>query len=191
MVCQATSGASESRQRAPKSRLSASAVGGFGDHRRMHGHDLAVVAAAEGIGPEHDHGLDGELAQGRHPVAQDAVQADTVKVNRDPHAFRSYHRRAVTISPFDNYHERGLAPGQPIHATARDAWSDDASALRHWASERGAAAAHGTVLHPSQWRIRAWGLHHAGTPAVLRGLGAWLPQPYESLGLRLLMAALG
>lgn len=48
------------------------------------------------------------------------------------------------------------------------------------------------ILHPSRWRIRALGLSTAvGHPLFYLFWGKLLPQPYEPLGLRLLMCALG
>jgi two-component system CAI-1 autoinducer sensor kinase/phosphatase CqsS len=48
------------------------------------------------------------------------------------------------------------------------------------------------ILHPSRWRIRALGLSTAlGHPLFFWIWGKQLPQPYESLALRLLMSALG
>ena len=85
MYCQATSGASESRQGAPKSRLSASACAASATSGRMHGHHLPVLAAAERVRPQHRDGLHRKLAQCADPVAEEAVQAHTVKVNRYPH----------------------------------------------------------------------------------------------------------
>lgn len=48
------------------------------------------------------------------------------------------------------------------------------------------------ILHPSRWRIRALGLSTAvGHPLFYLFWEKYLPQPYEPLGLRLLMSALG
>lgn len=48
------------------------------------------------------------------------------------------------------------------------------------------------ILHPSQWRIRALGFSTmAGHPLFWLAWALWLPQPYENLALRLLMAAFG
>ncbi len=48
------------------------------------------------------------------------------------------------------------------------------------------------ILHPSRWRIRALGLSTAiGHPLFYLFWGKLLPQPYEPLGLRLLMCSLG
>ena len=48
------------------------------------------------------------------------------------------------------------------------------------------------VLHPSRWRIRAIGASmFLGHPLFYLAWAHWLPQPYENLYLRLLMAALG
>jgi hypothetical protein len=52
-----------------------------------------------GIRAEHDHGLDRKLAQRANPVAEDAVQANAVKVNRHSHQIvGSLAAQAVTIS---------------------------------------------------------------------------------------------
>lgn len=48
------------------------------------------------------------------------------------------------------------------------------------------------ILHPSQWRIRALGVSTMlGHPVFYAVWALWLPQPYENLMLRLLMALLG
>ncbi len=48
------------------------------------------------------------------------------------------------------------------------------------------------ILHPSRWRIRALGLSTTvGHPLFYLFWGKLLPQPYEPLGPRLLMCALG
>jgi two-component system CAI-1 autoinducer sensor kinase/phosphatase CqsS len=48
------------------------------------------------------------------------------------------------------------------------------------------------ILHPSTWRIRALGLSTlVGHPLFWFVWAEWLPQPYENLVLRLLMAACG
>jgi two-component system CAI-1 autoinducer sensor kinase/phosphatase CqsS len=48
------------------------------------------------------------------------------------------------------------------------------------------------ILHPSHWRIRALGISTLlGHPAFWVAWALWLPQPYESLWLRVLMALLG
>ncbi len=48
------------------------------------------------------------------------------------------------------------------------------------------------ILHPSRWRLRWLGLFTLiGHPLFAWIWGQWLPQPYESLGLRTVMGALG
>ena len=48
------------------------------------------------------------------------------------------------------------------------------------------------ILHPSRWRIRALGLSTmVGHPLFYICWALWLPQPYEHLGLRILMSVLG
>ncbi|MBC5784483.1 HAMP domain-containing histidine kinase [Ramlibacter sp. USB13] len=48
------------------------------------------------------------------------------------------------------------------------------------------------ILHPSQWRIRALGVSTMlGHPVFYAVWALWLPQPYENLFLRLLMALCG
>lgn len=48
------------------------------------------------------------------------------------------------------------------------------------------------ILHPSRWRIRALGLSTmVGHPLFYFCWAIWLPQPYEHLGLRILMSVLG
>jgi len=51
----------------------------------MHAQHMAVVEAPEGIGAQHGHRLDRELVQRPQPVAEDAVEAHAVKVNRITH----------------------------------------------------------------------------------------------------------
>jgi two-component system CAI-1 autoinducer sensor kinase/phosphatase CqsS len=64
--------------------------------------------------------------------------------------------------------------------------------LRRWASNAVLQPLMDPVLHPSQWRIRAIGASTMlGHPLFYLAWAIWLPQPYESLALRLLMAALG
>jgi two-component system CAI-1 autoinducer sensor kinase/phosphatase CqsS len=64
--------------------------------------------------------------------------------------------------------------------------------LRHWASTEVLQPLVEPVLHPSRWRIRAIGASMAlGHPLFWALWAVWLPQPYENLALRLLMAALG
>ena len=48
------------------------------------------------------------------------------------------------------------------------------------------------ILHPSRWRLRWLGLFTLiGHPLFAWVWGQWLPQPYESIGLRTVMGALG
>ncbi len=64
--------------------------------------------------------------------------------------------------------------------------------VRHWASEAVLQPLMEPVLHPSQWRIRAIGASTLfGHPLFFLAWAVWLPQPYESLPLRMLMAVLG
>lgn len=64
--------------------------------------------------------------------------------------------------------------------------------VRHWASNEVFRPLVEPVLHPSQWRIRAIAASTMlGHPLFFLCWALWLPQPYESLPLRLLMAALG
>ena len=64
--------------------------------------------------------------------------------------------------------------------------------LRLWASSELLRPLMEPVLHPSQWRIRALGVSTmVGHPLFWIAWGDWLPQPYESLVLRLLMALAG
>ena len=64
--------------------------------------------------------------------------------------------------------------------------------LRHWVSDAVVQPLMEPVLHPSHWRIRAIGASTMlGHPLFWLAWGIWLPQPYENLALRLLMAALG
>jgi two-component system CAI-1 autoinducer sensor kinase/phosphatase CqsS len=64
--------------------------------------------------------------------------------------------------------------------------------VRHWASGAVVQPLMEPVLHPSQWRIRAIGASTMlGHPLFFLAWAIWLPQPHESLPLRMLMAALG
>jgi two-component system CAI-1 autoinducer sensor kinase/phosphatase CqsS len=64
--------------------------------------------------------------------------------------------------------------------------------VRHWTSNEVLQPLVEPVLHPSRWRIRAIGASTLlGHPVFFLVWAMWLPQPYESLTLRLLMAALG
>jgi len=64
--------------------------------------------------------------------------------------------------------------------------------VRQWASNEMLRPLVEPVLHPSHWRVRAIGASTMlGHPLFFLFWAVWLPQPYESLPLRLLMAALG
>jgi two-component system CAI-1 autoinducer sensor kinase/phosphatase CqsS len=64
--------------------------------------------------------------------------------------------------------------------------------LRKWTSTEVVQPLVEPVLHPSHWRIRALGFSTmVGHPVFWLMWGVWLPQPYESLVLRVLMALLG
>jgi two-component system, CAI-1 autoinducer sensor kinase/phosphatase CqsS len=64
--------------------------------------------------------------------------------------------------------------------------------LRSWASNEVVRPLLEPVLHPSRWRIRALGLTSTfGHPLFYWIWAKLLPQPYESLWLRLAMCALG
>lgn len=64
--------------------------------------------------------------------------------------------------------------------------------LRYWASDEVLQPLVEPILHPSQWRIRALGLSTLVGHPLFYGIWAfWLPQPYENLVLRLLMAVCG
>ena len=64
--------------------------------------------------------------------------------------------------------------------------------LQSWASNEGVRPLLEPVLHPSRWRIRALGLSTSvGHPLFYWVWGKLLPQPYESLVLRVLMGVLG
>lgn len=64
--------------------------------------------------------------------------------------------------------------------------------VQSWASNEMVRPLVEPVLHPSRWRIRALGLSTTlGHPMFYWVWGTLLPQPYESLPLRLVMGALG
>ena len=64
--------------------------------------------------------------------------------------------------------------------------------LQSWASNEVVRPLLEPVLHPSRWRIRALGLSTSvGYPLFYWVWGELLPQPYESLVLRVLMGVLG
>ena len=67
-----------------------------------------------------------------------------------------------------------------------------AQRLRPWASDEVLQPLAEPILHPSTWRIRALGISTlAGHPVFYAIWAWWLPQPYENLVLRALMAILG
>ncbi|HEY8360760.1 MAG TPA: sensor histidine kinase, partial [Ramlibacter sp.] len=67
-----------------------------------------------------------------------------------------------------------------------------AQRVRFWASTEVVKPLVEPILHPSTWRIRALGLSTlVGHPLFYLAWGIWLPQPYENIWLRLLMAVLG
>ncbi|GAB3649148.1 sensor histidine kinase [Ramlibacter alkalitolerans] len=64
--------------------------------------------------------------------------------------------------------------------------------LRKWATAEVLAPIADSILHPSHWRIRALGFCTLVGHPLFYGIWAfWLPQPYENLWLRLLMAVGG
>ncbi len=74
----------------------------------------------------------------------------------------------------------------------RALYAQAANVVRTWTANEVVRPLLEPVLHPSRWRIRALGLTTAlGHPLFYWIWGEWLPQPYENLGLRLLMSALG
>lgn len=64
--------------------------------------------------------------------------------------------------------------------------------LRHWTANEVVRPLVEPILHPSTWRIRALGLSTmVGHPMFFVLWSSWLPQPYESFFLRMLMAVCG
>jgi len=64
--------------------------------------------------------------------------------------------------------------------------------LRSWTSNEVVRPLVEPILHPSRWRIRALGLTTTfGHPLFYWFWARLLPQPYENLGLRILMSVLG
>jgi two-component system CAI-1 autoinducer sensor kinase/phosphatase CqsS len=64
--------------------------------------------------------------------------------------------------------------------------------LRQWTSTEVVQPLVEPILHPSQWRIRALGVSTmAGHPVFWLIWAVWLPQPYENIVLRVLMAVAG
>lgn len=77
-------------------------------------------------------------------------------------------------------------------SSLRVLYASGAGLLQSWASNEVVRPLLEPVLHPSRWRIRALGLSTSvGHPLFYWVWGKLLPQPYESLWLRLLMGALG
>jgi two-component system CAI-1 autoinducer sensor kinase/phosphatase CqsS len=77
-------------------------------------------------------------------------------------------------------------------APPRARYEASARQVRQWASTEVRQTLVEPILHPSTWRIRALGISTlAGHPAFYFIWTYWLPQPYEDLVLRLLMALLG
>jgi len=67
-----------------------------------------------------------------------------------------------------------------------------AQRVREWASNEVLRPLVEPILHPSTWRIRALGVSTlVGHPLFYFIWGLWLPQPYENLELRLVMALCG
>jgi signal transduction histidine kinase len=74
----------------------------------------------------------------------------------------------------------------------RARYQASARRVRQWASTEVRQTLVEPVLHPSTWRIRALGMSTlVGHPVFYFIWTYWLPQPYEDLVLRLLMALLG
>ena len=77
-------------------------------------------------------------------------------------------------------------------SSLRALYANGTGLLQSWASNEFVRPLLEPVLHPSRWRIRALGLSTAvGHPLFYWVWGKLLPQPYESLALRLVMSALG
>jgi two-component system CAI-1 autoinducer sensor kinase/phosphatase CqsS len=75
---------------------------------------------------------------------------------------------------------------------SRALYERQAHRVRYWAANEVVRPLVEPILHPSTWRIRALGMSTlAGHPAFFLVWGLWLPQPYENLYLRLLMALFG
>ena len=71
-------------------------------------------------------------------------------------------------------------------------YASGAGLIKSWASIEVVRPLMEPVLHPSRWRIRALGLSTAlGHPLYYWVWGKLLPQPYESIVLRLAMGMLG
>ena len=77
-------------------------------------------------------------------------------------------------------------------SSIRVLYSGAAELLKSWASNEVMRPLLEPILHPSRWRIRALGLSTVfGHPLFYWIWAKLLPQPYENLGLRLLMSGLG
>ena len=77
-------------------------------------------------------------------------------------------------------------------SSLRVLYASRAGLLQSWASNEVVRPLLEPVLHPSRLRIRALGITiAAGHPLLYWFWGQLLPQPYESLVLRMVMAALG
>jgi two-component system CAI-1 autoinducer sensor kinase/phosphatase CqsS len=77
-------------------------------------------------------------------------------------------------------------------SSIRVLYASGAGLLQSWASNEVVRPLLEPILHPSRWRIRALGLSTAlGHPLFFWVWGKLLPQPYESLPLRLAMSGLG
>lgn len=77
-------------------------------------------------------------------------------------------------------------------STIRAVYTGASETLRAWASNEVVRPLVEPILHPSQWRIRALGLTTAfGHPVFYWVWAKLLPQPYESLALRILVSVLG
>jgi two-component system CAI-1 autoinducer sensor kinase/phosphatase CqsS len=77
-------------------------------------------------------------------------------------------------------------------SSIRVLYASGSGLLQSWASNEVVRPLLEPVLHPSRWRIRALGLSTSlGHPLFYWIWGELLPQPYESVVLRLVMGALG
>lgn len=77
-------------------------------------------------------------------------------------------------------------------SSIRALYASGTGLLQSWASNEVVRPLVEPVLHPSRWRIRALGLSTSlGHPLFYWIWGKLLPQPYESLTLRLVMGLLG
>jgi len=77
-------------------------------------------------------------------------------------------------------------------SSIRALYANGTGLLQSWASTEVVRPLVEPALHPSRWRIRALGLSTAlGHPLFYWIWGTLLPQPYESLSLRILMTGLG